>query len=288
MNNFRTYTATVCHLLIISALGALIYSNTLSSSFQFDDGLNIVNNPLVHNISKLWPPSEARWFGLLTFSLNYMAGGLNPIGYHLVNTCIHIFTAWSLYLFVLLTLRTPCFSDHKGRVISGGWLAFACAILFVAHPIQTQAVTYIVQREASLMALLFMLSLDFYILARLHDINRDSFSKPGIFRGHWSTMLLYVAAGLSALLCLKTKENSFTLPVIAVMYDAMFIGGLSQVRTIIRKQWRIVATLSVLVTALFLFVIARYDLAVLLDKFRGTAEISRHDYLITQFRVIVT
>jgi hypothetical protein len=67
---------------MIFAVGALVYSNTLTASFQFDDKLNIVDNLLIRNISNLWPPAGARWFGFLTFSLNYLAGGVNPFGYH--------------------------------------------------------------------------------------------------------------------------------------------------------------------------------------------------------------
>ncbi len=166
MNNLRPAAATACHVLLIALLGALIYSNTLTASFQFDDKLNIVDNLFIRDIRNLWPPTGARWFGLLTFSLNYLAGGHNPVGYHLVNICIHILTALSVYLFVLLTFRTPYFKGRREGVIQDDWFAFACALLFVAHPIQTQAVTYIVQRFASLATLLFMLSLDCYILAR--------------------------------------------------------------------------------------------------------------------------
>ncbi len=288
MNNFKRNAATVCHLVIISVLGALIYSNTLTASFQFDDKLNIVDNPLIRDIGNLWPPEGARWFGFLTFALNYMAGGLNPVGYHLVNTGIHIFTALSVYFFVLLTLRTPYFSGRKGALISDGWLAFACALLFVTHPVQTQAVTYIVQRFASLAALFFMLSLDFYILARLIVKNRDSTAPPHRLWSHRAAILLYFIAGLSALVSLKIKENAYTLPIVAVMYEAMFISGLSRLLTTFRKHWRIVVFLSGLVLAFFVFVITTHDLPGLFEKFKDTNEITRHDYLVTQFRVIVT
>jgi len=288
VNNFKINLESVCHLLIISAVGALVYSNTLTAAFQFDDKINIVDNPFIRDINKLWPPAGARWFGLLTFSLNYMAGGVTPLGYHLVNICIHIFTALSVYLFVLLTLRTPYFKGHTGRVIPDEWFACACALLFVAHPIQTQAVTYIVQRFASLATLLYLLSLDAYILARLTAGRSGTASLPGTVRSHRTVVFLYIAAVSFALLSLKTKEIAFTLPVVALMYDVMFISGLSQLLAAIRKQWRIVASLSGLALLFLAVVINRYGLFALLDKFKATNEISRHDYLVTQFRVIVT
>lgn len=266
----------------------MIYSNTLRAAFQFDDKLNIVDNLIIRDIRNLWPPTGARWFGLLTFSLNYRAGGVNPFGYHLVNICIHLFTALSVYLLVRLTFNTPYFKGYQGTVVSESWFAFACAVLFVAHPIQTQAVTYIVQRFASLATLLFMMSLDLYILARLATGDRES-SLPSVrTRSRGARLFLYAAALSFALLSLRTKENAYTLPAVIVMYDLMFICGLSQLLDAVRNRWRAVASLSALALAFFAFALNWYGLQVLFDKLKATNEISRHDYLVTQFRVIAT
>jgi hypothetical protein len=275
-------------ILILSAIGALIYSNTLTAAFQFDDKLNIVDNLLIRDISNLWPPTGARWFGLLTFSLNFMLGGLNPVGYHLVNIGIHILTGLSVYLFVRLTLRTPFFSRRTGAVITDGWYAFACALLFVAHPIQTQAVTYIVQRFASLASLLFMLSCNFYLMARLTTADRNIPPSHERTRCLLTRTALYVAAGVCALLSLKTKENAYTLPVVLLTYDLMFISSLSQLSAAFRKGWRTVISASGLMLFLFLYIASRYGFEGFFDKLKATNEISRHDYLITQFRVIIT
>jgi tetratricopeptide (TPR) repeat protein len=288
VNNIRPNRSTVCHQLIISAVGALIYSNTLTYAFQFDDRLNIVDNPLIRDIGNLWPPSGARWFGLLTFALNYMAGGLNPVGYHLVNIGIHILSALSVYLFILLTFRTPYCKAHTDRSIPDGWLAFACALLFVAHPIQTQAITYIVQRFASLATLLFLMSLNCYILARLTVGDNDCDPTPGSARSKLPLVPLYVAAAFLGLLSMKTKENAYTLPVVAVMYDVMLISGPSSLLATIRKRWRVIVSLSGLTLAFLMVAGYRYGLLALIDRLKATNEISRHDYLITQFRVIVT
>lgn len=288
MRNLKPDIKTVWHLLAVAAVGAAIYSNTLTASFQFDDRLNIVDNPLIRSIRNLWPPSGGRWFGFLTFALNYMSGGLDPVGYHLVNTSIHILTAVSVYWFVRITFRTPYFSGHPRSVIPDAWLAFAAAVVFVAHPVQTQAVTYIVQRFASLAALLFMLSLDFYILARLRGRGFTTAGPAEAPRDTRAMLLLYTAAALSALLSLKTKENAFTLPLVAVMYDLMFISGPAQVAAAVRRHRRAVAAVSLPVLACAGYIVGTCDLPALFDTFRATNEISRHDYLITQFRVIIT
>jgi len=290
VNHLKPKTIIAYHLLIIAVLGGLIYSNALTGTFQFDDKLNIVDNFLIRDIRNFWPPSGARWFGLLTFSLNYLAGGLNPFGYHLVNICIHILTAVSVYLFVLLTFRTPYFKGLRDSVSSDVWLAFACALLFVSHPIQTQAVTYIVQRFASLATLLFMMSVDCYVMARLRGINDGNYSQSGRFRSIWLNVLLYAAACLFALLSLKTKEIAYTLLVVAVIYDLMFISRLSRAVATIRNRWVCMVSLAgagaavaVLISALF-----KGNLVTLFEKLKATNEITRHDYLITQIRVIAT
>ena len=284
VNSTKTNFSIMLHVAVISLAGLLIYSNTLTTVFQFDDKLNIVDNPFIRNLGNLWPPSGARWFGYLTFALNYAVGGLNPLGYHLINLFIHIFTALAVYLLVLLTFRTPYCANHRDRVISGDRIALACALLFVVHPIQTQAITYIVQRFASLAALLFILSIDFYILARLSFLSRSA-GKNG---SQWKAALLFAASGIFAVLSLKTKENAYTLPVVAVLFEVMFISGLSPVIAAIRNRWRIVAGTSAGIIVSLLILSSRYDLASLFESFKATNEISRHDYLITQFRVIIT
>lgn len=279
MNNFKPAITTVLQLLSIAVIGALIYSNTLTAEFQFDDKLNIVDNPAIRNLSNFWPPTASRWFGLLTFSLNFQLGGLNPVGYHLVNICIHICSAVSLYRLVLLTFQTPYFSARQNNVIPAGWLAFACALLFVAHPIQTQAVTYVVQRFASLATLLYLVSLNCYVWARLLAVN----GSPGL-----KAVLLYFAAGLAALASLKTKEIAATLPLVVVLYELFFLPGFAALAITIKKRWRAVASLLGVALLSAVIIIGRYDLGSLFDGLRATNEISRHDYLITQIRVIVT
>jgi hypothetical protein len=89
-------------------------------------------------------------------------------------------------------------------------------------------------------------------------------------------------------LSLKTKENAYTLPLVVVMYDLLFISGLSALLASIRKRWKVAVCLSGLALGFLLFVNHTYGLLALFDKLRATNEVSRHDYLITQFRVIVT
>jgi protein O-mannosyl-transferase len=85
-----------------------------------------------------------------------------------VNLGIHIVNALLVYALLLLTFKTPAmrqFADPDSRTPL--FIALFSALLFVSHPLQTQAVTYIVQRLTSLATLFYLLSLLMYIKARL-------------------------------------------------------------------------------------------------------------------------
>jgi len=115
------------HLLLIAILGLLIYSNTFSSSFHFDDESYIVKNPVITSLNYFIDPSKAkifndnlagynafrmRYVGYLTFALNYKIHGLDVTGYHVVNLTIHILNAILVYWLVILTFRTPYFGSQ--------------------------------------------------------------------------------------------------------------------------------------------------------------------------------
>jgi hypothetical protein len=93
----------------------------------------------------------------LTFALNHAFLGPAPRGYHLVNLVIHLIAGLLLFGIVRRTLDLPRFRERYAR--RGRWIALAAATIWLVHPLQTQAVTYIVQRAESLMGMLFLLTL---------------------------------------------------------------------------------------------------------------------------------
>ncbi|MFA4828144.1 MAG: tetratricopeptide repeat protein [Thermodesulfovibrionales bacterium] len=283
------------HVLLIIVVGFLVYSNTFNVPFHFDDTNNIVANYKLKDLSNFWPPSGSRWLGYLTFVLNYYFGELNVTGYHIVNLTIHILNAILVYLLVILTFKTPLFSNQQSAVssqqsketnfdspihplssASGGqaYLPLFIALLFVAHPIQTQAVTYIVQRFTSLATMFYMLSLVSYIRSRLSTL-------------HATRYTLYAVSLLSAVLAMKTKEISFTLPIIIVLYEFMFFEGKIKKRLL----YLIPFLLAMLIIPLSLIGIDK-PIGDVIGEMREvsqeTEQISRWSYLFTQFRVIVT
>ena len=213
--NFSWRREGLCMLVVVAAAAAA-YANTLYVPFYLDDGIYIVDNRLVRDLSNFTDLSGARYVALLSFALNYAAGGYDPLGYHLVNIVIHVANGCLLFLLVTTVLapgvmRGPSLPgrdvEEDGSVL---FVATAAALLFVLHPVQTQAVTYITQRFASLATLFYLLTVLLYIRAAASGGGRV-FSKPS-----------YWAALVSALLAMKTKEISFTLPLTLVAWEFLF------------------------------------------------------------------
>ena len=100
------------------------------------------------------------------------AGGLAPIGYHLVNVLVHVANALLVYALVQLTFRTPRLQD-SALAPSSRAIALVAAALFVAHPLHTQAVAYVVQRLTSLTATFYLATVVLYAAWRLRDAGAE-------------------------------------------------------------------------------------------------------------------
>lgn len=286
---------TLIHILIISAVGFLIYSNTFTAPFIFDDESYIANNPAIKDFQYFKNPLRihsatiiganfryaliTRPLGYFTFALNYKMHGLDVAGYHVFNLFIHIFNALLVYALVLLTFRTPYFLNPHGRrsYLNNPqhytYIAFFAALMFISHPVQTQAVTYITQRFASLAAFFYLLSLVVYIKSRL--------SESGT--GKWG---FYSVALLAAISAMMVKEISFTLPITIALYEFMFLDGTLKKRIL----YLIPFSLTMLIIPLALLAAKGKitDIGSIDETIRVFAPMSRWDYLATQFRVIVT
>lgn len=174
---------------VVVILGAafLFYSNTYENAFVFDDFHSITENRAVHDLGNFARPSvlfSPRGLVDATFALNYRFGGLDVRGYHLVNIVIHGLNGLLAYFLFLLVLRLalPGRSGQAGGEMQGGHgvdfcraAALVSALIFVSHPVQTQAVTYIVQRYASMAALFYGAAVFFYLKAR--TLSREISSK---------------------------------------------------------------------------------------------------------------
>ncbi len=265
------------HLALLFAVGLAAYWNTFDTPFQWDEKPLIEENPIVRDLGYFASPSSAkglphhgaltrRYVGFLSFALNYRLHGLDVTGYHVVNLSIHLLNAALLYAIVLLSFKTPALRDALlGK--TAGRVALFASLLFVAHPVQTEAVTYIFQRLASLAAFFSLLSLAAYLRSRL----------AAGARGRWGFMALSV---LAAVLAMKTKENAFTLPLAIALYEFLFFTGPKGPRAL-----RLVPILlTLIIIPLSLTGHGGHGLA---SATRGYAAYGRGEYLLTQFPVIV-
>src|SRR3990170_4816488 len=175
-------------LIILSAL--LTYSNTFTSPFHFDDVSQIVEYQRIRDLSKFSDYEGVRYIGELSFALNYHFSGLNVFGYHLVNIVIHIINSILVWWLVILTFRTPVMERINTNPQLKYFIAITASLLFVSHPIQTQAVTYIVQRFASLATLFYLLSLTLYIKAKLQTIQVEAKDENKFFSTLASTCIV--------------------------------------------------------------------------------------------------
>jgi tetratricopeptide (TPR) repeat protein len=282
----------VVHLLAISVLGLIAYSNTFNSPFHFDDIGSIVNNPIVKDLGYFSEPEMAkglefhkslkkRYVGYLTFALNYGVHGLNVTGYHVVNLLIHIANAFLVYFLILLMFKTPFLEISQLRIYSRH-IAVITALLFVSHPVQTQAVTYIVQRLTSLATMFYMASLLAYVKSRL------AVQGPRRY-------VLYPASLIFAALAMKTKEIAFTLPLIITLFEFSFLpptlpraaGGTK----VIRRAFFLIPLFVIMLAMLSTVIEPGRPLSETFGdivEVKVVEEISRHDYMLTESRVLVT
>jgi tetratricopeptide (TPR) repeat protein len=267
----------IAHLILIAAFGLVAYSNTFDVPFQLDDDINIVENPLIKDLGNYISPSRetgvhediytqfiSRIVGYLTFTINYKIHGFDVAGYHIFNLAVHLLNALLIYGIMLTIFKTPFLKDYNGRGLAPK-AAFFSGLLFVSHPIETQAVTYIVQRFASLAALFYLAAFLAYIKFRLS-------ARP------LKRLVFYALTLALALLSLKTKEFAITLPVTVAVFELCFF------RDSLRKRILYLVPLALLTIAVPLSFMETGKS--ILEATKIQTSISRLDYLFTQFTVI--
>jgi tetratricopeptide (TPR) repeat protein len=211
---------------LIILAGLIVYSNSLTKTFVFDDEVWIIENPdLEHDPLHFLGRWYTRWTVGVTLILNYWLGGLNVLGYHLFNLAIHIGAALALFGVVR---RTLLLERWQGRYReSAPWLALAAALLWLVHPLQTQSVTYIIQRCESIMGLCYLLT--------LYAVLRGATAAEGGRK--W-----YMAAVVFTVLGMGAKEVMVTAPLVILLYDRIFLGD--SFREVLRRRWGLYACLA--------------------------------------------
>ncbi|MCD4780043.1 MAG: tetratricopeptide repeat protein, partial [Candidatus Omnitrophica bacterium] len=295
MHSFQDLTPKkiLCALLLLLVI-ILAYSNSFHASFQFDDFDYIAKNSTLRNISdfrSIWGflSHPSRFLGFMTFALNYRIHKLNVFGYHLTNFFIHLLSVWQVYIFYqhLINLYLKRQDEHdsirKKRLREDRFvIAYLGVFLFAAHPIQTQAVTYITQRFASMATLFYISAVNMYICHRM----TVAFKKKVFF------LLLFVCFSVCGML---TKEILITVPIIIVLIEYLFIlpAQDSQPRLPGNKAWlifllTILILLMAIVPSLYGFKFQNILLAPRVSSSHMGDILTLDKYLLTQARVFMT
>jgi tetratricopeptide (TPR) repeat protein len=197
----RHFLAFAC----IVIIGFSIYGNSLHNYFVWDDYFLVRNNDHIKDWSFLgkvftedvgtgsgkkigfWRPLQT-----CTYMLNYAFSGLEVQSYHLFNISLHILAAYAFYWCALLLFGSTL-------------LSFIASILFLVHPVHTEAVTYIAGRSDPLAAFFILLSFVAYLKYTQRARRLD-----------------YVLMLFSFIFALLSREISIIFPLLLLWYHYVF------------------------------------------------------------------
>lgn len=259
----RQMTAVVA--LVLAAV--ICYANTLQVPFVLDDLTSIVANDQIRTFSVIL---KSRMTGDASFALNYLLHGWWLPGYHLVNLLLHTVNGVLFYLLVVTVFQTPFLARDKVDP-EAVTFAFLAALLFVVHPLQTQAVTYLAQRVTLLAACFSLLTLLFYLKSRMAV-------SPGASAGYLALSVIFSVAAL------LSKENAAALPLLLFLVESALFKG----KTRLFLPLLYLLPLVIFIAAVFIAPQAGGGMWYALTSFsaeQGAAP--RYQYLVSQFPVMV-
>lgn len=256
-------------LLILAPIAC--YANSVGVPFFLDDDTSIVVNPAIGTLAAGAHEPATRRIAYLTFKLNHLLGGLDPVGYHVVNVAIHLLAGLAVFGLARRLLRCAHPAGAAPRGVDEA--ALAAALLFAVHPVQTQAVTYVAQRIASLAALFYAVAMLLYVVARTSASTRV----------RWGAIVGAVAATAASM---KTKEIAFTLPFAILLLELAFFSGPRRLRAAFVAPF--LALLAIIpLTLMGGRSASAPDFGLLPSAAAAGSSASRAEYAATQARVVV-
>jgi hypothetical protein len=268
-------------LILVFAATLTCYMGTLHYPFQFDEEPFFARpDPSIclKDVETIWKFTPARFVTFLTFGVNYWIGGSDTFGYHIVNVSIHALNG--AILFWLAGMLAARALGNSGPAPDGALWRFyplCVSLVFVTHPIQTQAVTYLWQRTGSLCALFYLLSLALYAKSRLVEMDAG--------RRAWQAPALVGLSVFSGLAASFSKQTAATLPVAIVLLELCFFSGSWGA---VKKR---VPKLAIFLPLLFVISLLSAFGMGWENNTTGSRAVnvpSHKDYLLTEFNVIVT
>ncbi len=242
-------------------VGFVLYFNSFWNQMFWDDYDFILNNQYIKDwryLPKFFSENVIAGAGLLSdywrpllllvFSLEWHLWKDWVVGYHVINTLFHIFDAFLLF-FILFFL------------FQNRWLSFLTALIFLIHPLQTEAVTYVNSLGDSLSAFFIFLGLLFYL-----DFRRSE--KPAI------KSLSYFLSIIAYPLALMSKETAIILPALILIVDFVFLSKFS----FKEKIEKIIKTICPFLVIAFLYIFLRATVL----NFKNTFNLYGEENLFTQ------
>jgi tetratricopeptide (TPR) repeat protein len=304
---------TYLPLILIALTVATIYSNIYDCPFVFDDTEQIAEKVKIRDLTNYFSLDQLlkpRGVVDFTFALNYKFGKLSVFGYHLFNVLVHIANGFVVYFLATLIFRQAL--NRSIRQLSIPTMSLFAALIFVSHPIQTQAVTYTVQRYASMAAMFYMASVLFYLKGRVvaessklkaerindrgqrtevggHGTEQKGNSAFSFQLSAFTYIALSILCGMMAFL---SKQNTASLPGAILLVEYLFIDRTWQGW---KKKMPWFVLVFTLWTVFVLYVCGFFHVGLqgrgLLEDVSNLMQeaktVSRWDYLCTQFNVLV-
>lgn len=251
----------------------LAYLNTFNGEFVFDDAISVEDNLALKDLSYFKnlgisgylknAIDGGRPLTNFTFAVNYMTGGLDPFGYHVINFLIHLANIFLVYILIYKTLKLPAspYQEHAH------WISFVAVVFFGLHPIQTGAVSYISQRAEILCAFFYLLGLLFFI--------------RGLADNSLKSHMSFLGGVICFLLGLGSKDIIITLPFVLFAYWFYFLQDHPG------RKFQM-AKIGLLVLPVFMAAI--YRIQTIANDTGGRIgfklEVGPYEYFLTQLRVI--
>lgn len=253
--------------MLILFAGIVAYSNSFAGVFLLDDQVHILGNPSIRSLSEVWRhlSEDSRPLVMLSIAINYALDGYSVAGYHAFNLAVHLIAGLALFGVVRRILLIRNLPRATG-------LAAAISLLWTIHPLQTQAVTYIIQRGESMMGMFYLLTVYFALRAA---------TAPRIWP--WC-----VAAASACAAGMLSKPIMVTAPLMVLIVDRVVVGG--SWREMVTRRWPLYAAL----TATWFIPVSRGVVQSILDTSApasetglATATVTPSQYAMTQAAVVL-
>jgi tetratricopeptide (TPR) repeat protein len=230
---------------LITIFIALLYFNSLGNQFtNWDDGMIYQNRSIrdlswegIKKIFTLEPGNAYQPIRMLSYALDYHFWELNPLGYHITNIIFYILTCIMVYFTILhlsIHLREKANSESHRRVALFG------SLLFAAHPVHVEAVTWMVGRKEVLQGFFFFLAFYSYLKGRGEE---------------GAKKIIYLSIVLVSLLfAILSKPSAVVFPGIIILYEIT----LAKEKSIgfIKKHW-VFLSAALLVSGIFTFIMMK-------------------------------